>query len=275
MLDAATLEQLRTSLRRADEGSFSAAGRKLRRAQSVVSDQSTKAMVFIEEYRLQRWVPEATLFSGEKPFTERTDMSRVLSITSSPRLDSHSTRIANALAIQLASREPGSTITHRDLAREPLPHIDDSFAAARSLPPETLTPSQKASLALSDRLINELFEADTLIIATAVFNFGIPSSLKAYIDHIVRPRVTFNYTAAGPEGLVKGKKVYLVMARGGVYSEGPEQRLDFQDTYLRAVLPFIGLTDIELVTIERVGFGPEAVDRAVNSAFDRVSALAA
>jgi FMN-dependent NADH-azoreductase len=108
-----------------------------------------------------------------------------------------------------------------------------------------------------------------------MFNFGIPSILKAYIDRIVRPRVTFNYTAAGPEGLVKGKKVYLVMARGGVYSEGPEQRLDFQDTYLRAVLPFIGLTDIELVTIERVGFGPGAVDRAVNSAFDRVSALAA
>ena len=202
-------------------------------------------------------------------------MSHILLITSSPRLESYSTKVAHALAEQLASRSLRSTITVRDLTRESLPHIDDSFAAARGLPPENLTPGQKESLALSDKLLKELFAADTIIIAAGMINFGIPSNLKAYIDYIVRPRVTFNYTAKGPEGLVKGKKVYLVMARGGVYSEGPTQQFNFQDTYLRAVLPFIGLTDIELITVEGVGFGPEAADRAVGSALAEVSAIAA
>lgn len=87
--------------------------------------------------------------------------------------------------------------------------------------------------------------------------------------------MTFNYSAKGPEGLVKGKKVYLVVARGGVYSEGPMQQLNFQDTYLRTALGFIGLNDIELITVEGVGFGPEAADRAVSNALARVSAIAA
>jgi len=202
-------------------------------------------------------------------------MSHILLITSSPRLASHSTKVAHALAKQLASREPNSTITIRDLAREPLPHIDDSFAAARDVPADSLTAGQKASLALSDKLLEELFAADSIVIAAAMINFGIPSNLKAYIDYIVRPRVTFNYSAKGPEGLVKGKKVYLVVARGGVYSEGPMQQFNFQDTYLRTALAFIGLNDIELVTVEGVGFGPDAADRAVSNALAKVSAIAA
>lgn len=202
-------------------------------------------------------------------------MSHILLITSSPRLASYSTRVAHALAEQLAARAPGSTIAIRDLVREPLPHIDDSFAAARSAPPDSLTHGQKASLALSDKLLEELFAADSIIVAAAMINFGIPSNLKAYIDYIVRPRVTFNYSAKGPEGLVKGKKVYLVVARGGVYSEGPMQQFNFQDTYLRTALAFIGLTDIDLITVEGVGLGPEAADRAISNALARVSAIAA
>jgi FMN-dependent NADH-azoreductase len=202
-------------------------------------------------------------------------MSHILLITSSPRLASHSTKVAHALAKQLASREPNSTITIRDLAREPLPHIDDSFAAARDVPADSLTAGQKASLELSDKLLEELFAADSIIIAAAMINFGIPSNLKAYIDYIVRPRVTFNYSAKGPEGVVKGKKVYLVVARGGVYSEGPMQQFNFQDTYLRTALAFIGLNDIELITVEGVGFGPDAADRAVSNALAKVSAIAA
>jgi FMN-dependent NADH-azoreductase len=202
-------------------------------------------------------------------------MSHILVITSSPRLASYSTKVAHGLAEQLASREPGSTITIRDLTREPLPHIDDSFAAARGVPADSLTPGQKASLALSDKLLEELFAADSIIIAAAMINFGIPSNLKAYIDYIVRPRVTFNYSAKGPEGLVKGKKVYLVVARGGVYSEGPMQQFNFQDTYLRTALAFIGLNDIELITVEGVGLGPEAADLAVGNALAKVAAIAA
>jgi FMN-dependent NADH-azoreductase len=202
-------------------------------------------------------------------------MSQVLLITSSPRIESYSTRVARSLADQIASREPNSTVAVRDLTREPLPHIDDSFATGRALPADKLTPAQKDVLALSDKLLKELFAADTIIIAAGMINFGIPSNLKAYIDYIARPGVAFRYTDKGPEGLIKGKKVYLVLARGGVYSEGPMQQLNFQDTYLRAVLSLVGVTDIEVITIEGVAFGPDAADRAVSAALARVSALAA
>ena len=202
-------------------------------------------------------------------------MSHILLITSSPRLESYSTRVARSLAEKLASRAPDSTITVRDLTREPLPHIDDSFAVARNLPPEKLSVARQAALTLSDTLLKELFAADIIIIAAGMINFGIPSNLKAYIDYIVRPGVTFRYTEKGPEGLVKGKEVYLVLARGGVYSEGPLQRLNFQDTYLRASLPFIGLNDIEVIAVEGVALGPEVADRAVRAALAKVSAIAA
>lgn len=199
----------------------------------------------------------------------------ILLITSSPRQESYSTKVARSLAEQLASRAPNSTVIVRDLTREPLPHIDDSFATGRSLPADRLAPRQKDMLALSDKLLKELFASDTIIIAAGMINFGIPSSLKAYIDYITRPGMTFNYTDKGPEGLIKGKKVYLVVARGGVYSEGPMQQLNFQDTYLRAALTFMGVKDIELIAIEGVAFGPEAADRAVSAALAKVSAIAA
>jgi len=199
----------------------------------------------------------------------------ILLITSSPRLESYSTKVARSLAEELPSRAPNSTVTVRDLTREPLPHIDDSFATGRSLPADKLTPRQNEVLALSDKLLKELFASDTIIIAAGMINFGIPSNLKAYVDYITRPGVTFNYTDKGPEGLIKGKKVYLVVARGGVYSEGPMQRFNFQDTYLRAALTFMGVNDIELIAIEGVAFGPEAADRAVGAALAKVSAIAA
>lgn len=202
-------------------------------------------------------------------------MSHILLITSSPRLESYSTNVARSLADKLAARGSDSTITVRDLTREPLPHIDDSFAVARNAAPENLTAARKAALTLSDKLLKELFAADVIIIAAGMINFGIPSNLKAYIDYIVRPGVTFKYTERGPEGLVKGKKVYLVLARGGIYSEGPMQRFNFQDTYLLASLPFIGLNDIDVITVEGVALGAEAADRAVQAALAKVSAIAA
>jgi FMN-dependent NADH-azoreductase len=202
-------------------------------------------------------------------------MSHILLITSSPRIESYSTKVARSLADKLAARAPDSTVVVRDLTREPLPHIDDSFAAARNLPPEKLTSVQRAALALSDTLLKELFAADTIIIAAGMINFGIPSNLKAYIDYILRPGVTFKYTEEGPEGLVNGKKVYLVLARGGVYTQGPMQSFNFQDPYLRASLGFIGLNDFEVITVEGVAFGPEVAKKAVSAALARVSALAA
>lgn len=202
-------------------------------------------------------------------------MSNILLVTSSARSASYSTKVARSLAEQLASVHRGASITVRDLARKPLPHIDDTFAAAREIASENQTPAQRDTLALSDQLVAELFAADTIVIAAGMVNFGIPSTLKAYIDHIARPRVTFRYSEKGPEGLVKNKKVYLVVARGAVYSQGPMQALNFQDTYLRSVLSFLGLTDIEVITVEGAGFGPDAAERAVNDAMNQVTAIAA
>lgn len=202
-------------------------------------------------------------------------MSKILLITSSPRATaSYSTQVAQALAKNLISRHKDSTLIVRDLAVEPPQHIDDSFAIARNTPPEQLSPSQRAVLELSDVLVSELKSADIIIVAAAMVNFGIPSTLKSYIDHILRPGITFRYTEKGPEGLVHGKKVYLVMARGGIYSEGPMQALNFQDTYLKVVLRFIGLTDVEVITVEGVAFGADAAAKAVNTAMERVSAVA-
>jgi FMN-dependent NADH-azoreductase len=202
-------------------------------------------------------------------------MSHILLITSSPRVESYSTKVARSLAEKLATRALDSTVVVRDLTREPLPHIDNSFVLARSLPPENLTAVQRAALTVSDMLLKELFAADTIIMAAGMINFGIPSNLKAYIDYIVRPGVTFKYGENGPEGLIKSKKLYLVLARGGVYTQGPMQQLNFQDPYLRTTLGFIGLSDIELITVEGVAFGPEAAERAVTAALEEVSAIAA
>lgn len=200
-------------------------------------------------------------------------MSKVLLITSSPRSDSHSTRVATALAQKLVSQNPASTLVVRSLNAAPLPHIDDTFATARNLPPENLTPAQRSALVRSDGVLQELFAADVVIIAAGMINFGIPSTLKAYIDHIVRPGVAFRYSDKGPEGLVTGKKVYLVVARGGIYTQGPMQALNFQDTYLRAALGFIGMTDVEVIAVEGVAFGPEATEKAVAAAMNKVSTI--
>jgi FMN-dependent NADH-azoreductase len=201
-------------------------------------------------------------------------MSQVLLITSSPRVESHSTRVGRKLAEKVASR-PGSSLTVRDLTHRPLPHIDDSFAIARNTPAHALTSAQRAALSLSDDLLAELLAADTIVIAAGMINFGIPSSLKAYIDHVVRPGITFRYGEKGPEGLVKGKKAYIVVARGGIYTQGPMQALNFQDTYLKAALGFIGITDVDVIAVEGIAFGPEATEKAVSAALARVEAIGA
>jgi FMN-dependent NADH-azoreductase len=200
-------------------------------------------------------------------------MSQILLITSSPRVESYSTRVGRRLAQRLSS-QPGSNFTVRDLTLQTLPHIDDSFAVARNTPPDLLTSAQKSALSLSDQLLAELFAADTLIVASGMINFGIPSSLKAYIDYVVRPGVTFRYGNNGPEGLIKGKKAYLVVARGGNYSQGPMQAFNFQDTYLKSTLGFIGIIDVEVIAVEGIGFGPEVAEKAFSAALGRVDAIA-
>jgi len=203
-------------------------------------------------------------------------MSRILFVTSSPRgAASLSTKVATALVDRLQAQSPGASVVRRDLAAQPLPHIGEAFLAAQALPAESRSPAQQAALALSDTLVQELFAADTIVIASAMINFGLASTLKSWFDYLLRAGVTFRYGETGPQGLVTGKTVYLVEARGGVYSDGPYKPFDFQEPYLRHLLGFIGLTEIETIAVEGVAYGPDAAEKAVAGALDRVATITA
>ena len=173
-------------------------------------------------------------------------MSKVLLVTSSPRGEaSHSSRIARALADRLASGTPDSTVVVRDLFREPLPHIGEDFVSALGTPPESRTPAQKAAVALSDRLIAELFAADVIVIASAMINFGVSSTLKTYIDYVLRAGSTFRYTATGPEGLVKGKKAYIVRASGGIARNYQTLTGNIRDEIISGTLQLLGASNAQ------------------------------
>lgn len=203
-------------------------------------------------------------------------MSRILFVTSSPRgAASLSTKVATALVDRLQAQSPGATIVHRDLAAQPLPHIGEDFLAAQALAAEARSPAQQAALALSDTLVQELFAADTIVIASAMINFGLASTLKSWFDYLLRAGVTFRYDETGVHGLVGGKKAYLVEARGGVYSDGPAKAFDFQEPYLRHLLGFMGVTDIESIAVEGVAYGPDVAEKAVAGALDKVSTITA
>lgn len=201
-------------------------------------------------------------------------MSSILLLTSSPRSDSLSTNIATELAEKIKAQNPGRTIVHRDLASQPLPHIDDLFTGAIRKPAEARTAEEAVAVQLSDALVDELLAADTLVIGTGLINFNIYSSLKAWIDHVARAGRTFKYGENGPVGLATGKKAYIVLASGGVYSSGPAAAMNHAVPYLKSVLGFIGITDVETVYVEGLAFGPEAAEKAIGAAKARAEELA-
>ena len=188
-------------------------------------------------------------------------MKNILFVQSSPRgSESFSQQVAYSLVNDLKAHHPDAKVLVRDLAANPPPHVGLPFITGMYAPPEHRTPEQAKAIALSDALIDELFAADTVVIAVPMHNFTLPSTLKAWIDHVARAGRTFNFGANGPEGLLKGKRVILVLARGGVYSSGPTKPLDYQEPYLRAVLGFLGITDVSAVHIEGAAnraIGPE------------------
>lgn len=203
-------------------------------------------------------------------------MSKILLVLSSPRGEaSHSTRVARELVGSLAASDPAADVTVRDLAAEPLPLLDGGLLAALGTEAAARTPEQAEAVAQSDSLVAELFAADTIVIASAMINFAPTSTLKTWFDHLLRAGVTFRYDESGPHGLVTGKKAYLVVAQGGVYSQGPAKPFDFQVPYLRHVLGFMGITDVEVIAIEGIAFGPEMAEKAVQAALERVSSMPA
>ena len=202
-------------------------------------------------------------------------MTTILHISSSARTtDSISRKVTGEFVAHLRATDFESKIIERDIASQPLPHLSEAVLGAFFTEPEKRSPQQAVDAALSEALIAELFAADIIVIGAPMYNFSVSSSLKAWIDHVARAGLTFNYGAAGPVGLVTGKKVYIFTSRGGVYSEGPAKVMDYHETYLRAVLGFLGMTDLTFVHSEGLGMGPAAVDSALSKTRNTIKQLA-
>jgi FMN-dependent NADH-azoreductase len=195
----------------------------------------------------------------------------ILYVTSSPRGGaSYSNRVAANVLDELRTHNQGATVTVRDLALDTLPHVGDDFFTATRGPNGPQTDAQRALLARSDELVDELFAADVIVIASPMINFTIPSNLKAWIDYVARAGRTFRYSEKGPEGLVRDKQVIIVPARGGIYAAG--NAMDFQVPYLKSVLGFLGMTDVEVLAVEGTAYGPEAAEKAVTAATAKLHA---
>lgn len=200
---------------------------------------------------------------------------QVLAVTSSALGDaSASNKLVNDTIAQLTARNPGLQLVSRDLGNGQVPHLDlDGATAIRGGEPANA--AQAAAQKLSDELIAEVKAADVLVIGAPMYNFGIPSTLKAWFDHVLRAGVTFRYTEAGPEGLMTGKRAIVVATRGGLYSEGPAKAMDSQEPHLRTMLSFIGITDITFVYAEKLAFGPEAREASIDEAKGKLEELVA
>jgi FMN-dependent NADH-azoreductase len=168
--------------------------------------------------------------------------------------DGQSSRLAQQFIDALRDREPGAHVIERDLAHEPVPHLDAARFQAFLTPPEQRTAAQHAVTDFSDALIDELRAADVLVLGLPMYNFGVPSQLKAYFDHVARAGVTFRYTDQGPVGLLQGKKAWVFATRGGLYAGTPN---DTQTAYVRQFLGFLGITEVEFIYAEGLALGPE------------------
>jgi FMN-dependent NADH-azoreductase len=168
-----------------------------------------------------------------------------------------------AVVAQITRENPNTQVAYRDLTAQPLPHwapvVDAESEAAK----------------LGEAVMDEFLAADVIVIGAPMYNFSVPSQLKAWIDRVMVAGKTFRYTETGPQGLAVGKRVIVASSRGGVYSSGPASTMDFQETYLRTVFSFIGITDVEFIRAEGVNMSPEHKTNAVAAAHASIGNLAA
>jgi FMN-dependent NADH-azoreductase len=186
-------------------------------------------------------------------------MKQILMIEVSPRgKDSASRAVADTLAARLTAEHPSARFVRRDLAAMNLPHLNAITLPAISTADPVEAERLKEAARHSDELTDELLQSDLLVIATPMWNFGIPSALKAWIDLVVRPGKTFQYADGGVLGLATGKKAVLILASGGVFTEGPWRSWDFVEPYLRQILGFIGIVEVQTVRAEGMNIPPLA-----------------
>ena len=196
---------------------------------------------------------------------------QILQIISSARgAESFSTKLSQGIIDKLLAAHPGSTVVVRDLAHHPFPHLEEAHLQAYFAPAESRSPAQQQAVRHSDEAIAEVMAADVLVIGSPLYNFSISSSLKSWLDHLTRANLTFRYTPAGPEGLITGKKVYVALSSGGIYSEGPMQPYDFAAPYLRWMLGFLGMRDVTIARAEGVRL-PEVQLTALQKGLDSVT----
>jgi FMN-dependent NADH-azoreductase len=198
---------------------------------------------------------------------------KILQVNASARREgANSTKLANTVVERLHSAHPRASVTLRDLAVNPVTVLDEAALGALFTPAEQRSAAQAAVVAEFDALIAEVMAHDVLVLGVPMYNFGVPVQLKAWVDAIARAGVTFRYTESGPEGLVKGKTVYIALARGGLYRDQPH---DSQVPYLKTVLGFLGLTDLRFIYAEGLNMGPEAAAKGFAQAeADLAAALA-
>lgn len=195
----------------------------------------------------------------------------ILQINASARREgANSTKLADQITERLKSKHPGAALTLRDLAATPVTVLDEAALGALFTPAEQRSAEQADVVAEYDTLIAEIQAHDTIVLGVPMYNFGVPVQLKAWIDAIARAGVTFRYTENGPEGLLKGKTVYVALARGGQY-RGTDN--DSQVPYLKTVLGFVGLTDVRFIYAEGLNMGPEAVAKGFEQASADIAEL--
>jgi FMN-dependent NADH-azoreductase len=182
-----------------------------------------------------------------------------------------SSRLAQKFVDEWRAANPGARVIHRDIGAEPVPHLTAERFQSFLAKTEARTPEQHAVAGFSDTLIGELRQADVIVLGLPMYNFGVPSTLKAYFDHVARSGETFSYSEKGPKGLLTGKKAYVFAARGGLYAGTP---LDTQTSYVRDFLRFLGIDDVEFVYAEGLAMGDAPKQAALEKAAGAIRTLA-
>ncbi|MES2275723.1 MAG: NAD(P)H-dependent oxidoreductase [Bacteroidota bacterium] len=198
-------------------------------------------------------------------------MKKILHIISSPRgAASLSIKLGNAIIEKIQAVYPGSTVQESNLVDQQFPHLEEAHLTSFFTPAESRTPENLIAIKHSETAIQEIQDADMIVIDAPMYNFTIHSTLKAWIDHVVRAGITFKYDKDGPHGLVNGKKVYIAIASGGIYSDGPMKPMDFVEPYLKTILGIIGLTDITVFRVEGSaipGIQDTALEKGISSIY--------
>ena len=201
-------------------------------------------------------------------------MSNILVLNSSVLGHTSVSRILVEEAVaRLTDIDADASIVHRDLGAAPIPHL--TAATVAGVRGDPVTAAELAARMLSNELIAELRDADTIVIGAPMYNFSISTGLRAWFDHVLRAGETFSYSNTGPQGLLKDKRVIVIESRGGLYSQGPAKAFDFQEPYLTQLLGFMGLTDVTFIHAEKIGFGPDAREAALSNAKQKISMVVA